>query len=61
MLYSGCIPVRFQKNVRYPFDSDLDYDTFSIYVDQQAIMNGSVSLMDFLASISEVCISWLIV
>eukprot|EP00042_Codosiga_hollandica_P049824 m.585258 g.585258 ORF g.585258 m.585258 type:complete len:140 (+) comp57969_c0_seq4:274-693(+) len=52
-LLSGCIPVRFERNVKYPFDDFLyNIDDISVFIDEQQLLSGEVQLLPALRSIS---------
>lgn len=51
--FSGCIPVRFQRFVKYPFDSTIRYDDFSVYIPESRILEHSMNIVDHLRDIDD--------
>nr|XP_006821291.1 PREDICTED: uncharacterized protein LOC100375635 [Saccoglossus kowalevskii] len=48
---SGCIPVRFLKDVIYPFEDRINYDEFSLFVDKNELETTNTSIVDYLAKV----------
>ena len=56
---AGCIPVIFNRQVKYPFDELFRYEDFSVYIDENAIINNTNIVHDILDKIPDSEKIWL--
>ena len=52
-ILSGCIPVLFQKGVRYPYEDTLNYTNFVVFVDLADAMDKDGNIVDLLRTIPQ--------
>ena len=50
---SGCIPVVFNRDVRYAFQDIFYYDEFTIFIEEDRILHGGETLTDILDNYSK--------